>query len=68
MKRIISLLAVFSCLLTLSCKKEENGGNNNTPAQLGVEVVDAQALYEVAEHQTLTLEVAAVANPTSAEA
>lgn len=69
MKRIISLLAVFSCLLALSCKKEENGGNNNnnTPAQLGVEVKDAQALYEVAEHQTVTLEIAAVANPTSAE-
>ncbi|MCR5560643.1 MAG: DUF1735 domain-containing protein [Bacteroidales bacterium] len=67
MKRIFSLiLLVVPCILVLSCKKggnEEEGGT----AQLGVVIKDAKEIYEVPEHQSLTLTLSVAANPVSEE-
>jgi len=70
MKRIAFLsLILIPCLFTFSCQKNGNEGDvTNDPAQLGVEVKDALALYEVPEHQTVILNLAVAADPKPSEA
>lgn len=73
MKRFISLASVCLAagLVILSCGNKNNepggGGGTGTP-QLGVEVKDApQDGYQIPQGQTLLIELAVVANPTSPE-
>ena len=70
MKRILFLsLILIPCLLTVSCKEKENGENTpGDPAQLSVVVKDALEIYEVPEHQNVSLNLMVTADPTSAEA
>ena len=70
MKRIAFVsLILIPCLLTFSCKKNgEDQPGGNGPAQLSVQVKDALDVYEVPEHQNLTLTLNVTADPTSAEA
>lgn len=68
MKRIFSLaLVLVPCLFTFSCKK---GGEDvpAEPAQLGVKVKNAEAIYEIPKSQSKSIELTVVADPTSAEA
>ncbi|MBO4434900.1 MAG: DUF1735 domain-containing protein [Bacteroidales bacterium] len=67
MKRITALLIILPMLLTLSCKKDGKEDNGETP-QLGVQVKNAQDLYEVPEHQSVSLDLSVTAAPVSAEA
>ena len=67
MKKIASLLIILPMLLTLSCNKNEQGEDEGTP-QLGVQVKNAQDLYEVPEHQSVSLDLSVTAAPVSAEA
>lgn len=67
MKRIAILLsAILPCLLAVSCNPEK-GKEEAAPAQLGVEVKDALALYEVPKNQSTALTLAVVADPVSEE-
>jgi len=70
MKRLVSfLLVLVPCLFALSCEPENNGGSETAdPAVLGVVVSDAKDVFEVPEHQSVTLSLTVSANPTSAEA
>ncbi len=72
MKRTLSyVLILLSCLLAISCDKEEkkeNGGGKETVAELGVQIIDAEPIYEVVQHQTLTISLEVVPSPASAEA
>ena len=72
MKKLIYLaLCMASCMFVFSCEKKEDEGKKDEPAAkaiLGVEVSNAQNLYEIPINQTSVLDVAVVANPTSAEA
>ena len=64
MKKFLSaLLMLLPCFFILSCNKENSG-----TAVLSVVVNDAQAIYEVAEHQSTDLDLMVTADPTSAEA
>lgn len=68
MKRFFSLaLVLVPCLFTFSCKK---GGDDVPagPAQLGVQVKNAEAIYEIPKSQSKSIELTVVADPTSAEA
>ena len=71
-KQVLIASVIMTGLLALSCSKEgkDNGGTNQgggTPAQLGVEVKDAQETYEVAQHENKVLSLSVVASPTSSE-
>lgn len=69
MKKFASLLFVLLPLFsTLSCKKDGGAQAPAEPAVLGVEVKNAQAVYEVPKRQAISIELAVVADPTSAEA
>ena len=71
MKRFFIFVSMLiPCLFVFSCGKDggEQGGDTSSKAQLGVEVKDAQALYQVKQNESINLELAVVANPTSAEA
>ena len=69
MKRFLFLsLILIPCLLTVSCKEKEDDNTTGDPAQLGVVVKDALAVYEVPEHQNVSLSLMVTAEPTSAEA
>ena len=66
-KVILSVIALACCLLPQSCSKEGKGTEPAQAAVLGVNIKDAQALYEVPKGQSVSLEVSVVADPTSAE-
>lgn len=69
MKRFLFLsLVLIPCLLTVSCKEKEDDNTTGDPAQLGVVIKDALAVYEVPEHQNVSLSLMVTAEPTSAEA
>lgn len=69
MKKFFGLFLAIACLLPLSCKKggENEPGGETAKAVLGVQVKDAIAVYEVPQNQSVNLELAVVADPTSAE-
>ena len=68
MKRFFSLsITLLSCLFVLSCGGNKEQGGTAGTATLGVEIQNAQELYELPQNQTTTLNAAVVANPTSAE-
>ena len=69
MKRIaivVSLLLPF--LLAVSCEKEKNGNAVAGPAQLGVEVKDAEDVIDLPKSRSQAFELCVVAKPGSAEA
>lgn len=70
MKKFFGLFLAIACLLPLSCKKggENEPGGETAKAVLGVQVKDAIAVYEVPQNQSVNLELAVAADPTSAEA
>lgn len=70
MKKYFNLALCLSFgIFALGCKGgKEDGPVNVGPAVLGVEISNAQNLYEIPVNQTAVLDVAVVANPTSAEA
>ena len=69
MKRIAFLsLVLIPCLLTFSCKKNGEDDVTKDPAQLSVVVKDAQATFEVPEHQTVILNLSVAADPKPSEA
>ncbi|MBQ9893635.1 MAG: DUF1735 domain-containing protein [Bacteroidales bacterium] len=72
MKRILTcVLILVSCLLTFSCNKENNtegGGKKENAAELAVQVVDAQPIYEVVHHQSQAISLEVVPTPASSEA
>ena len=69
MKKSVLLFAtMLPVLFAVSCNKEKGGGESADPAQLGIEVKDAQDIYEVPKNQAMTISLSVVADPTSAEA
>lgn len=68
MKKIACLAFVLPALLVLSCSKPEDGKKESGIPQLSIQVKDAQAIYEVPENQTVSIQLAVTADPTSAEA
>ena len=69
MKKLTTLLLVLlPSLLAVSCKDNNNPGEEQTgPAVLSVAVKDAQDVYRVPKYQTLALSLSVVAEPVSAE-
>lgn len=70
MKKLFSFaFAVLSAAAVLSCGKDNgNQGGETTKAQLGIEVKDAKAIYEVNQNESVNLELTVVANPTCEDA
>ena len=69
MKKFISaLFMLLPCFFIFSCNEEKGGKNDDKTAVLSVVVKDAQAIYEVPEHESVNLDVTVTADPTSAEA
>lgn len=70
MKKILSLVSILCAgLFVLSCNKPgDDTGDDTAKANLGIEVKDALALYEVPQNQSVNLDLNVVADPTSAEA
>ena len=69
MKKVFSAFFILlPSLFLFSCKEENGGKTDDKTAVLSVVVKDAQAIYEVAEHQSTNIDVTVTADPTSAEA
>ncbi|MBR5925025.1 MAG: DUF1735 domain-containing protein [Bacteroidales bacterium] len=66
-KNVLLASVLLPCLIAVSCDKEK-GKDEVKPAQLGIEIQDAKEIYEVPKNQATTLNLAVVADPTSAEA
>lgn len=70
MKKILSLvLLLIPSVLVLSCKPEDKKGGDegSAAAQLSVVIKDAQQVYEVPEHQSVSLSLSVVPSPVSPE-
>ena len=71
MKKLFTFASILLAgLVILSCggNKEPGGGGGSNLPQLGVTVNNAQAIYEVPKGETVALELAVTAEPTSPEA
>ena len=68
MKKISSILLLsLSVLLPLSCDNDNNG-NSDITAQLGVSIGQTEEVIEVIKRQSKTFDIAVVSNPGPAEA
>ena len=66
MKKVINLFFVLiSFLFVFSCN--EKGGGDDAVCQLGIQIENAQNLYEVPEHQSVALNLFVAAAPVSEE-
>ena len=70
MNKYFYLALLLPGLLVASCGEDDKDGGDEqgATAQLGVEVKDAQDVFEVSQHQSVTLNLAVTAKPVPSEA